>query len=78
MEYAYVKIELINGESFCVLPNDVYYLPTLYVLKYNDCSKMFYLSQYGEELAYDVFMEYSNQFVANSKLPTLKDFVQQL
>lgn len=78
MGYAYVKIELINGESYCVLPNNVYYLSTLYVLKYNDCSKMFYLSQYGEELAYDVFMEYFDQFVKNSKLPTLKDSVQEL
>ena len=55
MGYAYVKIQLVNGDTYCVLPEDIYYLSTLYILKYNDCSKMFYLSQYGEELTYDVF-----------------------
>lgn len=80
MGYAYVRIQLVNGDTYCVLPEDIYYLSTLYILKYNDCSEMFYLSQYGEELTYDVFMEYFNQFVRNmnTKLPNLKDSVREL
>lgn len=80
MGFAYVTIEMINGDTFCIVPDDIYYLSTLYVLKYNDASEMFYLSQYGEELTYDVFMEYFNEFNSknHSKLPDLKDCVREL
>lgn len=80
MGFAYVTVEMINGDTYCIVPDDIYYLSTLYVLKYNNASEMFYLSQYGEELTYDVFMEYFNDFNEknNSKLPDLKDRVREL
>ncbi len=80
MGFAYVTIEMINGETFCIVPDDIYYLSTLYVLKYNDSSENFYLSQYGEELTYDVFMEYFNQFnkKTHGKNPEFKDSVRDL
>lgn len=80
MGFAYVTIEMINGETFCIVPDDIYYLSTLYVLKYNDSSENFYLSQYGEELTYDVFMEYFNQFSekTHEKNADFKDCVRDL
>lgn len=80
MGFAYVTVEMINGATFCIVPDDIYYLSTLYVLKYNDASEMFYLSQYGEELTYDVFMEYFDEFNEknHNKMPDLKDRVREL